>query len=463
MKKNTTESIQSLMSIVQRSMDELEINLPPNELEKISFLLYYSLKPHSRYFHSIKHAIDLTLEGDPLVSLAALFHDLIYYNSDGGFHSLVKPFIEDIIIETLPKENTMGTISLRENIDLNDPLLAINLSIFELKPGQQLNIFGGLNEFLSSIVMTYTFKEILSLSQLTKMIIFLEGTIPFRGRDEQGLGPFDRLFNRYTEVNERFKLGETLSSIKNTIKDGVLFAYRDVSNFAEPDTRDFLDNTWDLIPETNLSLRHAEIYTIKDYRIAIQKMNGFFSFLNPKTIYHQFENTPTDHDLNTLNERALSNIKVAKEYLSIKLITASILEAFAFETGGDCPICYFMGDLIKENEVAKRLENFLPSVDESARSKLNEKVWQLLDTGRNKENEFDIKNAPLSLLVYSSCTQEELSQLSEATTALHSEKIGPKDFILCIPLALREIIGKAIMEMAYSRRGSLDLLLEELR
>ena len=47
---------------------------------------------------------------------------------------------------------------------------------------------------------------------------------------------------------------------------------RDVENFSDNDAARFLDNTWKLLPESNPALHSPMVYTVRDYRIALQKM-----------------------------------------------------------------------------------------------------------------------------------------------------------------------------------------------
>ena len=39
------------------------------------------------------------------------------------------------------------------------------------------------------------------------------------------------------------------------------------------------------------------------------------------------------------------NINIARTYISIKLLAVGILESIAILTGGDVPLCYFIGTL----------------------------------------------------------------------------------------------------------------------
>lgn len=448
---NQSESIHSLMNTIERCMQDLKVEVSPQRVEQIVFRLYYSLKPQARIFHSIKHALDLTREDHAGISLAALFHDLVYYQIDEGFNPEVSNIINDYVREECGVDAKMGKVFLRDDLSLEDPIVRINLALFNFKPGQELSIFNGLNELLSSLVMSRTFFDLLSLKTIVQMVTYVEGTIPFRGKDEQGLSPFDHLATRLKELNQSLALHMTEAELDGTIQDAIALANQDVLNFSEYDPRDFLDNTWDLIPETNMSLRYHSLYSIVDYRIALQKMSGFLHFLDPKNIYHQYQNEPTDEKWNELTERAKTNLKIAQDYLCVKLITASILEAFALETGGDCPICLLMGELPRPNFESIRLEQYLPRSSELNPSHYDENIWQLLDTGRNKETSFDLKNAPLSLFIYARCTQENLKRLASLSNQMFKGEIQPIELLKELPIQIRETIAHGLSEMISTR------------
>ena len=164
------ESIHSLIETVDRCLRDLSVEISAEELERIAFSLYYSLKPQARIFHSIKHALDLTLDDHPTISLAALFHDLVYYQIDEGFNPEVSEVIGDYVYEEPVEGLSLGRISLRADLSYDDPIVRLNLSLFNFKPGQELSVFGGLNELLSSLVMTRAFVDYLPLKTLAQMV-----------------------------------------------------------------------------------------------------------------------------------------------------------------------------------------------------------------------------------------------------------------------------------------------------
>lgn len=446
-----SESIHSLMETVEGCMRDLRVDISPREIERIVFLLYFSLKPQARIFHSIKHVLDLTREDHPAVSLAALFHDLVYYQIDEGFNPEVSQIILDYVREERAAGEKMGKVFLRNDLSLDDPIVRINLALFNFQPGQELSIFAGLNELLSSLVMSRCFYELLPLKTLTQMVAYVEGTIPFRSSSKAGEGPFYLLATRLQRLNQELSIQLTDEEVEQTIRDAVQLANNDVLNFAEPDPRDFLDNTWDLIPETNMSLRFHGLYSVVDYRVALQKMSGFLTFLQPEQVYHQYQAEPTNERLAELTARASDNLRIARDYLKVKLITASILEAFAMESGGDCPICLLMGELPRPGLESIRLEQFLPNSADLNPAHCDDAVWQLLDTGRNKETTFDLKNAPLSLYLYARCTELELDRLSELAQGMFKGSSTPIALLKAVPASIRETIAKGLCEMISTR------------
>jgi len=455
-----SESIHSLMETIERCMRDLRVTVSPSQVEQVVFLLYFSLKPQARIFHSIRHALDLTRDDHPGVSLAALFHDLVYYQIDEGFNPEVSQIISDYVREEREEGAKMGKVFLRDDLSLEDPIVCLNLSLFNFKPGQELSVFGGLNELLSALVMSRCFYELLPLKTLAQMVAYVEGTIPFRGDDAEGLSPFDHLAHRLQLLNERLSIGMSIAEQQQTIQDAVKLANQDVLNFSELDPRDFLDNTWDLIPETNMSLRFHGLYSVVDYRVALQKMSGFLTFLRPEYVYHQYQGAPSDERLAELTSRATKNLRVARDYLKVKLITASILEAFAMESGGDCPICLLMGELPRPGLDSVRLEQFLPNSSDLNPAHSDPEVWQLLDTGRNKETTFDLKNAPLSLFIYARCSEPELDQLSSLAHGMFKGEVSAIELLKAVPVLIRETIARGLSEMISTRASRVQELAE---
>lgn len=203
----------------------------------------------------------------------------------------------------------------------------------------------GQNEFLSTIVMMKSLISILSLNDIFKIAIYIEATIPFRTRDNQKLSCFDKNRPLLSKTAERYSIDINEKELDELVLSAVLFANKDVENFGDDNPAKFLDNTWRLLPETNPALRFQNCYTIGEYRISLQKMLFFLQNLKTGSVFQQFKGYPNDTNYTRMVQNSELNILIARSYISIELLTVGILESIAISTGGDVPLCYFMGAL----------------------------------------------------------------------------------------------------------------------
>jgi hypothetical protein len=459
-------TIHKLIYLLHDGLSRLGAQVRPDKLEELAFMLYHSLMRRGREFHSFKHVFSFVeSDSQPLFLLAALFHDQVYYQVDAGFTSEVQALIGAFIREEKAGEGSTGKVYLQDPLPETHDVgqaLRLNLTIFGLEAGAELNPFGGLNEFLSSLVMTLSLGPFLGLEDLTKIAAYIEATIPFRAAVKEGDGPFDLLARRVKTVADVLGVGFSPEEITALIQDAVHFANTDVSNFALEDPREFLDNTWDLIPETNMNLRESGVYTIRDYRKALEKMHGFFSFLDPKAVFHQYQGLPSEADLAKMKRAAENNVTTAQGYLKVKIVTIAILEALAEATGGDAPIALFMGDIpSSENDNGGRLEHYLPTVSPKKDLDPQEPVYLLLSKGRKSQSSFDIKKAPLSLFLYLKAEEAELDQYLSSAQQMFAGELSPQAYLESLDTALLNPIALATSTMVYTRQAALAAFVKE--
>ena len=89
------------------------------------------------------------------------------------------------------------------------------------------------------------------------------------------------------------------------------------------------------------------------------------------------------------------------------VVTASAGASSAGITGGNAPVSLFMGDVQKEDEAEKRLEDYLPDTGTPASIDPNSRLYCLLHSGRAGQSDFDLKNSPLTLFIYTSIGDEK--------------------------------------------------------
>ena len=394
------------------------------QLERWSTVIYESMSASSRDFHGVDHIFEVSGGGDEeeneqkdngeeedaavraqqqaVQTISAYFHDTIYYTVDGGLSDEQARLLEGVLME----DHADGSVYLSSNAyksdDPADVPMAMLLDIFGFRPGQKINPFGGLNEFLSAALAIRCLQDVLPLEHLFRIVACIEATIPFRKPDEEGSPAPMVLFNRLMAArnNNRDRLGAlSMSDLVVAVQQAQLLANRDVSNFAG-DVNVFLSNTWTLMPESNLQMRQ-KVYRISSFAHSLVKMAGFFHNLDPTVIYHSFEGVPSDAEMTSLVERSRANLAVAKTYMNAKLLSISVLAALAEKTGGDSVLSMWVGDPRKPSIVTPKVEDDIePIPDPSDDVKLDTTVFRILRDGRNRASSFDIRNSPLAAYLY---------------------------------------------------------------
>jgi len=463
-KKNKT-FLQRLVHALRTSLDTLGAQPTNRQLESWACLIHESMSVYGRYFHSVQHVFDISHNADAIQKLAALFHDCIYCNVDGGLLpkqlELLKGVISD---EESNDDGTSGTMVFKHISKKKDPMLAMVASVFGFSADQVLTTpFSGENEFLSAVLAVRCLQEVLEPVHLVQVVACIEMTIPFRKKDENGDGPADRLFARLERANLKFNLGIDQHELTIITQRAVDLGNRDVENFCTTDTPWFLDNTWKLLPESNVPLRRKVTYTVCEYQQALRGMCGFFSNLNYKVIFNSFRDSPTDAQLEEIRLRTRRNIQVAKLYIRAKLLSVSLLSALAELTGGDAPMALFVGDMPGRDHYTDRLDDFIP-VDTKRRHSvaLDDEVYDILKTGRKSDAKFDLANSPLAAYLYGILGD---SGVEAALTNVDSCPMGKKralELLKSLPPDAVDVVMRNCAKIAVTRADELRALSDEL-
>jgi hypothetical protein len=444
-----TGTIQRLIDLINGALKELHVEASLDEIEDLAVSVHRALTLKSRYFHTPEHIFCMAECADAVQALAALFHDIVYYQVDSGFtpdvQAVISPYIQ-------VKEDGIYTIETRDPADVP---FCMTLELFGFQAGQQLPLYGGLNEFLSALLMTLRLYRLVPKVVLAKAAVCVEATIPFRARNEQGVESFALLEDRLRQVNERYQLGMGEKEMEQAIQSAVVFANRDVESFSDRDPAHFLDGTWKLIPETNAALRSSGIYSIREYRQALHKMEGFFHYLDPDTVFHSYKGIPPQVEYQEMVNLARYNIFTAREYLGVKLLAIAVLEALAEISGGDAPVSLFMGDIEHNAPATRRIEDYLPEVNRLNAPPQQSVVQALLECGRASELDFDMKNSPLALFLYSHLgTQGCLLWLEKAKEMFRGE-VSALKFLDTLEASVVAGVAQACAEMVVTRREAL--------
>jgi hypothetical protein len=469
---NFEQEYQKCLDKLVWATNHLQVEVSETKLEQIAELIVQPMTGPWRYFHTPDHIFEVGGSTDPIEVLAALFHDLVYVQVDQSVNFNLAYYISGLIKEVKPlRGGGKEHLKIRDRAEIpEDDIFDIVISVFGFVSGQQLSPFAGQNEFLSALVAAKALQEFVSKKILVQICACIEATIPFQMPSADGLSASDRLYKRIQETNNKFNLDFTEAEISNSVKRAVRMANRDVEGFATPSAASFLDNTWNLLPETNHNLINSSTYTVQEYRVSLQKMEGFMNFLKPESVFRQFAGEPDEETYQNFVNGSRKNIEVARLYLGTKLVTIAFIEAISLRVGLDIPLSTMMGELPEKGTTsAKKLEDFLPNLDEQAyhpKNELETTVLNLLEKGRTKSSAYDIKHSPLATFFVKTMGFDEINhQLSHAkeffkqldsAEDLPSKISAAKVFITGFNSTVTDEVTDGILKVFDSRREALS-------
>ncbi len=453
MTPTTPAPIHRLIAAFADALSRLGATPKASDVEQAATIVHHAMAGRARLFHTHDHIFELIAGADPLETLAGLFHDVVYTQVDGA---LPPPLLGLIGGAITPAPGGFRV----EPADPGDQVLRLTHRIFGLDPGVVLSGFAGVNEWLSALVAARILQPVLPRGQIAQIAACIEATIPFRATDAAGLSPLERLAVRLRVANDEFSLGLDDQIMVGGVERACRVGNRDVENFALTDPAQFLDNTWKLLPETNPTLHTPQIYTLREYRVALEKMEGFLSRLPAERVFHRFGNEPDEILHRARLDAAQHNLAVATRYLRAKLYAIGILEALAVQTGGDGPVEMFMGALPQSDRPGpRRLEQFLaPDLDPPAPD-ADPALFGLLAGGRKTETAFDLRASPLAARLYRSMGEMAVFAGFNQATLFWKGETAPRAFIASQPPFAVAPIARALMELLPTRKTALLALI----
>ena len=430
----------------------LQAKVAPSELAPIADLIVQPMTGPWRFFHTPQHIFKVGGTEDAIEVLAALFHDLVYVQVDCSINFQLSYYI------TPYTKEVKGQLVIREPEELPaDPMFDIVASVFGFVPGELLQPFAGQNEFLSAVVAVKVLEPFLQPEHLVQIVAGIEATIPFRSTSEDGLTVSDRLKQRLQVTRDKFNLCLSDEELSEAVKKAVRVSNRDVASFAHPNPAHFLANTWNLLPETNHNLINCS-YTVRDYRIALQKMEGFMNFLRPDVIFRQYGGEPSDRAFDLWNQAARNNLEIAKLYLGSKLVAIAFIEALSSTIGPDVPLAMMMGNMPERNCGGLRLENLIPHVANAyqAKNELERQVLHLLEKGRAKSANYDLEHSPLATFMVKSMGFEEMRCQCGRAKTFFKEELSAEDFIGGFDPTVAKVLIDGVIKLFESHKNAIS-------
>lgn len=413
-------------------------------------LIIQSMTGPWRSFHTPEHIFDVGSGGTPVEVVAALFHDLVYAQVDSGIHVNLARYLASYV-----RENAKGLV-----IDPTDDAPAEDLemvmTLFGFERGQVLSPFAGLNEFLSALLAVRILEGVLPKPVCAQIAACIEATVPFRSPQADGKTCSQLLLERLMLANQNHALGLDEATCKETVLMGVRVANRDIGNFASEHPTEFLNNTWNLIPETNHDLVSTNTYTVKGYRISLQKMEGFLGFLQPSAVFRQFAQEPSDQEHQRRLDLTLRNLEVARLYLRLKLLSIALIESLSLSLGEEVSLSSIMGKLPGKVDFPIQFENYLPVIANPYQAQNDQEVivMDLLETGRSAESVHDARHSPVASYMVKAMGIQASLQLLEQARSFFAGKITGDDFLTHAPAEVVQGLRGAMVAV-FERRADL--------
>jgi hypothetical protein len=433
--------VHEIVNTLWRALHDLGSEAQTGDIERWGFSIHAALSAAGREFHNHDHVIQIASEGDPIEVIAALYHDAVYIQVDQGPPRSMRGEMERVLAPHDGKWRILPAAAASE-------VTADVLAVFGRKSGDVVTGASGLNELASALVGSLQLERALDRDQRIALAACIEQTIPFRA-------------DPVTQLRDRLMaLGRGREQLDATLRRAVRFGNRDVENFSDNDPARFLDNTWKLLPESNPALHSPQVYTVRDYRIALQKMEGFLALLSPERVFHAWADEPKPEVHARRVARTAGNLELAVRYLRAKLYSIALVEAIAEVTGGDVPLDFFMGGIKSAaRESMKRIEQFLPV---HAGADADPPLNRLLVEGRASESNFDTRPSPIGAYLMAIVGEATMMKGVEHAKRWWAGAGTPSDFLAAQPAKPTAAVARAAANIVDTRRDRLFALAERL-
>ncbi|MBL8918928.1 MAG: hypothetical protein JNJ54_08735 [Myxococcaceae bacterium] len=435
--------VHRIIDALHGAVQALGLGVPPLFVERWGVAVHQALSSRAREFHTHQHVLDLIVDADAIETIAALYHDIVYVQVDLG----VPPHYAEILEPLISREREGWRILPHAGID---PTARLVLDVFGHQPGEVLTPYNGLNELASGLVAAKEMEGVFSNDQQLALAACIEATIPFRAPEKLVLDA------RLTA------LGVPAAERTVMVRRATRLANNDVGNFAEADAAIFLDNTWKLLPETNPTLHTANTYTVHEYRVALQKMEGFLAGLPPERVFRMQAGEPAPEEHKRRVEAAGRNMALAVRYMRTKLYSTAVVEALAYETGGDAPIDLFMGGIGDANgERMRRIEQFLPALA-TPPEPVDLLLQGLLDGGRLNASAFDLSPSPIASYLHVTLGERVVMEGLVQARDWWQGKSTARTFLDAQPTHTTAAIARAAANISDTRRELLEAVASRL-
>ena len=452
-------TINRMILYFDKAFRALSVNVPRVEVARMALLVHEAMDAKTRAFHTTKHAFALCEGMTPIQVLAALFHDVVYYQLDAGYSTRIAALLEGV---TGIQNETLRLLQTKHE----DKATALCADIFGFCPGQVLRLDRGLNEFLSAVVATRLLQRHLTDAHLLAMVACIELTIPFRAPDASGQSAANalaqRIQTRSLKHHQALSISahETAAFVKTIMMNALTFANRDVAGFTEADPQQCLSITLLLVEESLTSLTALGVCSLQAYRDALLRMEVFLNSLNPAFVCQSYDGYPDANTLLAMCAAAKRNIEFSRDYLGAMLATLAIIEALPLNTASDCPRAMLF----------RTTRNFFGEVDPGEGFGLepllhhptHAELFRVLEKGCLLESSKVLTASPLTAFVYGFLGHSGTLETLQQAKRMFDGNLSPHAFLKTLDRDMLHTLITACAKTAESRKQALLALQQKL-
>ncbi|MEY4099666.1 MAG: hypothetical protein RL300_837 [Pseudomonadota bacterium] len=449
-------TIQRMNDWFDHAFRGLDLTVPPTEVQALAVLVYQSMEAKTRSYHTARHVFSLCEGMKPIQILAALFHDVVVYQIDGGLPDWLSPLLDGVTY------SESGTLFLQEFAS-EDHTVALCADIFGFFPGQVLLTRNGMNEFLSAVVAARLLQQFLSDRQLIALAACIELTIPFRAPDAMGHTAAQSLALRVHAHCSTWAHSVLISEqqkaafVKTTVTDAVDFANRDLAGFTSAPAEYCLSNSMLLVEESMPQTAAPETNPLQAYRTALVSMDNFLKQLKPVFIVQSYDGHPGVSAVMLMQATAQRNIAFVREYLAAVISAVAMIEAVVMSTETEASIRLFLKCNSRSMADSGSPRNPFPVPTSS--STIQSGIYQLLANGLELQNHEGLRALPLTACVYAFLGQDGTRNALQQAKLMFDGVLTPRAFLLTMD---RQLIGTIVRALAAAdpvledRLGALD-------
>jgi len=93
----TVSTINRFINLFAEAFGQLSVKVPMPAVEQLAMVVHNAMDQGRRTYHTSGHVFEVCDGLNPRQTLAALFHDTVYYHVDGGFPRRAEPVLMPLV------------------------------------------------------------------------------------------------------------------------------------------------------------------------------------------------------------------------------------------------------------------------------------------------------------------------------------------------------------------------------